>query len=97
MLMQAAAKGGHLEVVERLLVANADVNAIAIGYDGRIALQAAAEGGHLEVVKRLLAANADVNAAAGSVMAVTRETLHKLREDEQSLQRSSEYSAYKPI
>jgi ankyrin repeat protein len=47
--------------VERLLAAQADVNA-AGGDGGRTALQAAAGGGHLEVVERLLAAQADVNA-----------------------------------
>lgn len=57
-----AAECGYLEVVERLLTANADVNA-APGYDGgRTALQAAAGGGHLEMLWRLLTANADVNA-----------------------------------
>jgi ankyrin repeat protein len=61
--IRAAAEGGHLEVVERLLAANANVNATA-GYNGRTALQAAAESGHLEVVERLLAANANVNATA---------------------------------
>jgi hypothetical protein len=58
-----AAGGGHLEVVQRLLDAKADVNAAAV-YGGRTALEAAAEGGHLEVVQRLLDAKADVNAAA---------------------------------
>ena len=61
--LQAAAGGGHVEVVERLLVAKANVNA-APGFDGRTALQAAAGGGHIEVVERLLAARADVNAAS---------------------------------
>ncbi|KAF3291509.1 hypothetical protein TWF970_000722 [Orbilia oligospora] len=60
----AAAEGGHLDVVERLLDAKADIN-ITVGYNGRTALQAAAEGGHLDVVEKLLAAKADVNAAAG--------------------------------
>ncbi|KAF8247817.1 ankyrin [Wilcoxina mikolae CBS 423.85] len=58
-----SAGNGHLKAVERLLAANADVNAAATSYD-QTALQAAAEGGHLKVVERLLAANADVNAAA---------------------------------
>ncbi|KAF7118473.1 hypothetical protein CNMCM5793_007994 [Aspergillus hiratsukae] len=62
--LQAAAKGGHLEVVGRLLAAKADVNAPAAVHGGRTALQAAAEGGHVQVVERLLAAKADVNAPA---------------------------------
>jgi ankyrin repeat protein len=70
--LMLAARRGNLEVVERLLAAQADVNAAAaptaptapLGYKGRTALQAAAGGGHLEVVERLLAAQADVNAAA---------------------------------
>jgi ankyrin repeat protein len=41
-------------VVERLLVANANVNAEAAADGGRTALQAAAGGGHNAVVKRLL-------------------------------------------
>ena len=60
-----AARAGHLEVVQRLLDANADVNAGA-RYQGWTALQAAAWCGHLEVVQRLLDANADVNAAGGT-------------------------------
>ena len=57
--LQAAAGGGHLEVVERLLAAKADVNAPAASIrGGRTALQAAAGGGHLEVVERLMDAGA---------------------------------------
>jgi hypothetical protein len=66
MSLQAASGGGHLEVVERLLAAKANVNAPAPEYGGRTALQAASEGGHLEVVERLLAAKANVNAAAAA-------------------------------
>jgi hypothetical protein len=51
--LQAAAKGGHLDVVERLLVAKANVNAPPADDSGRTALQAAAQGGHLDVVKVL--------------------------------------------
>ena len=46
--LQAAAEGGYLDVVERLLREKANVNAARS--DGRTALQAAAEGGHLDVV-----------------------------------------------
>ena len=62
--IQAAAEGGHLEVVERLLRLKADVNAASWGDGGRSALQAAAEGGHLAVVERLIQERADVNAPA---------------------------------
>ncbi|KAH8808798.1 hypothetical protein F5884DRAFT_858319 [Xylogone sp. PMI_703] len=65
--LQAAAKGGHLEIVELLIRANADVNASPARSNGRTALQAAAEGGHLELVERLLAANADINAPRGKL------------------------------
>ncbi|KAG9237982.1 hypothetical protein BJ875DRAFT_480792 [Amylocarpus encephaloides] len=59
-LLQCAGDG-HLEVIQRLLDAKADVNTPASEH-GRTALQAAAGGGHLEVVQRLLDAKADVNA-----------------------------------
>jgi hypothetical protein len=58
-----AAGRGHLEVVQRLLDAKANVNASAAVWEWT-ALQAAAKGGHLEVVQRLLDAKADVNANA---------------------------------
>ncbi|KAJ5484352.1 hypothetical protein N7453_012306 [Penicillium expansum] len=64
--LQAAAEGGHLEVMERLLAAKANVNT-PDGDTGKTALQAAAEGGHLDVIERLLAARAYVNAPAGGV------------------------------
>ena len=54
--LQAAAENGHLEVVERLLTAKADVNAGPAYDSGRTALQAAAKNGHLAVVERLLTA-----------------------------------------
>lgn len=50
--LQAAARGGYLEVVEKFLAANADVNATA-NFDNRTVLQEAAREGHLEVVEKL--------------------------------------------
>jgi hypothetical protein len=46
--------------VERLLAANADVNAAATFTGGRTALQAAARGGHLHVTERLKRAGAKI-------------------------------------
>ncbi|KAF4332948.1 ankyrin repeat [Fusarium beomiforme] len=64
--LPAASWGGHVDVVNLLLAAGADVNAAATDKcKGRTALQAASEGGHLAVVERLLDAGADVNTAAG--------------------------------
>jgi ankyrin repeat protein len=63
-MLQAAAGGGQLAVVERLLQEKSDVNTAAAEHAGRTALQAAAGGGHLEVVERLLQEKAEVNAAA---------------------------------
>ncbi|KAJ5715330.1 uncharacterized protein N7483_012511 [Penicillium malachiteum] len=64
--LQAAAQGGHLEVLQVLLAAKANINAAPAINGGRTALQAAAEGGHLEVIQVLLGAKADVNAAPAS-------------------------------
>ena len=64
--LQAASKGGYLELVDKLLAAKADLNAKATFDSGRTALQAASGAGHLEVVERLLTAKADVNAEAAS-------------------------------
>jgi ankyrin repeat protein len=58
-----AAKGGHLEVVQRFLDAKADVNTPSAKYRGRTALQEAAARGYLEVVQILLDAKADANDA----------------------------------
>jgi ankyrin repeat protein len=55
MILQAAAKDGHLTVMERLLEEKADVNT-KLG--GITALQAAVERGHLAVVERLQVAGA---------------------------------------
>lgn len=65
--LQAAASRGQLYVVEELLAAKTDVNAVSEIPKGclerQTALQAAAEGGHHDIVERLLAANADVDIA----------------------------------
>jgi len=50
---QVAAEGGHLEAVERLLVANANVNAPG-SPGGGTAPQVAAKGSHLDIVGYLL-------------------------------------------
>ena len=66
--LHAAAFGGHLEIVNRLLVdASADIDAsyeYENGFrDGHLtALQEAARGGHLNVVDALVRKGADVNA-----------------------------------
>jgi ankyrin repeat protein len=65
-VLQVAAAGDHLAVIDQLLRAKADVNEPAGSNCGRTALQAAAEQGHLAVIDRLLQAKADVNAPAGS-------------------------------
>ncbi|KAK5988793.1 Putative ankyrin repeat protein [Cladobotryum mycophilum] len=59
--LQAAIRGGHLNIVERLLAARADIN-IPSKHSGRTTLQAATQGGHLDIIKRLLTAGADINA-----------------------------------
>ncbi len=66
--LQDAAAGGHLDVVEELLTAKADVDAAAAagGCRGQTALQAASQSGHLAMVDRLLLAGANVNAAAAA-------------------------------
>ena len=65
-VLQVAAAGGHLAVIDQLLQAKADVNEPAGSSCGRTALQAAAEQGHLAVIDRLLQAKADVNAPTGT-------------------------------
>ncbi|KAH8684390.1 ankyrin repeat-containing domain protein [Tricladium varicosporioides] len=75
-----ASSHNHLEVVQRLLDAKADVNATAEG-EGHTALQAAAGGGHLEIVQRLLDAKADINATStiyrtGTALEVAAESGH---------------------
>jgi ankyrin repeat protein len=64
--LQAAALGGHLHVVNRLLAAGADVNAEGCYYNGCTALYAAALEGHVHVVRRLLDVGSDRNMTAGN-------------------------------
>ena len=60
--LQAAAMGGDLQLVDKLITIKADINAEAYQYSGRTALQAAAQEEHSKVVGKLLRAKADVNA-----------------------------------
>lgn len=64
--VQAAAGGGHLDVVKPLLDYGANVNEGPASTDGRTALGAAAQGGFCDVVGLLLDREADANAAATS-------------------------------
>ncbi|CAG8399790.1 unnamed protein product [Penicillium salamii] len=65
-VLAVAAKGGHVEVVRRILAENVDINARRSAVtDGRTALELAAKGGHVEVVDLLLAANSHVNGVSG--------------------------------
>ena len=57
--LQQASQNGHIDVVNRLLEAGANVHAME-----DIALRLAAENGHLEVVERLLTRGADVKGYA---------------------------------
>ena len=72
--LMLAAEQGHLDVVQALLDAGADLNA-GKGEWGT-ALMKAAQNGHLGVVRALIAAKADVNAAdqqgTTALMAATR-------------------------
>ncbi|KAJ7286590.1 hypothetical protein C8J57DRAFT_1664818 [Mycena rebaudengoi] len=62
--LQAAATGGHTEVVRILCEEGANVNAAGGRYGS--ALQAAAAHGHSDIVRILFKRGADVNAAGGS-------------------------------
>jgi len=61
--LQAAAKGGSEEVLEKLLEAGADVNSVG-GFYGS-ALAAAAANGRKKIVEMLLEAGADINSVGG--------------------------------
>jgi ankyrin repeat protein len=70
----AASQNGHLEVVQALIHAKANVNDKAA--DGVTALMIASQNGHLETVRTLLAAKADVNAKdvkSGTALVVASE------------------------
>ncbi|KAI5812522.1 ankyrin repeat-containing domain protein [Pyronema omphalodes] len=60
--LQAAAHGGHVQIVNRLLDEKAEVNPQPADYGGQTALQASSEGGYLDVMNRLLNAMVDINA-----------------------------------
>ncbi|MCJ1349227.1 hypothetical protein MMC31_007463, partial [Peltigera leucophlebia] len=64
-VLQVAAKGGYIELVDKIITAKVDINAKAYPHFGRTALQAAAQEGHFKVVGKLLRAKADVNAKGG--------------------------------
>lgn len=70
-VLQAAARSGHLQIVERLIEAGTDVNMPAAPQEGKTALQAASENGHLEIIRALLTAGANVNAAAAESKGLT--------------------------
>jgi ankyrin repeat protein len=59
-VLEAAAGGGHLEIVERLLSEKADF-ARPISSRGKTCLHLAAAGGHLEIIERLLMAAEKIN------------------------------------
>ncbi|OUC43830.1 ankyrin repeat protein [Trichinella nativa] len=59
-LLHWAAKGGHMNIVDMLLVRGARINATNIGDD--TALHLASAHGHRDIVHRLLTHKADVNA-----------------------------------
>lgn len=63
--VQAAAAKGHLEIVNLLLAAKADVDLRAYYSSRDTALQTAAAEGQLDIVDKLLEAKADVNAWPG--------------------------------
>jgi ankyrin repeat protein len=61
--VQAAAAGGHMEIVQLLVDSGADVNTQGGLYGS--AVQAAAAGGHMEIVQLLVDSGADVNTQGG--------------------------------
>ncbi len=71
--LTAASWTGHLDVVQTLLAAGANVN--ARNDKGRTALALASEQGHLQVVQALIAAKADLNTTVPGETAGTYYTL----------------------
>ncbi|KAI5842135.1 ankyrin repeat-containing domain protein [Morchella snyderi] len=69
--LQAAAGGGHMEIVKILLDAGAPINAEAAETSGRTALQAAIEGGQKEIVPFLIDNGANVNGKSASNYGIT--------------------------
>ena len=65
--LQAAARTGDCELVQQLLHAGADVNAVASPTGGQTALQAAVEHGSIELVKIIIGAGGDINVAASEI------------------------------
>jgi ankyrin repeat protein len=57
--LYAAARNGHLEIVQALLKAGASVN--KANHLGETPLYIAAENGHVKIVRTLIEAGADVN------------------------------------
>lgn len=70
-IQAAAAKGGHLEVVVKLMTAKVELNAEVAEYIGQTASQAAAKKGNFEIVDKFLVAKAGVNAGAAEYMGRT--------------------------
>ncbi|KAH7131338.1 hypothetical protein EDB81DRAFT_845847 [Dactylonectria macrodidyma] len=100
--LEAAVRGGDLDVFDRLLKSGADVNAWT---KGRTALQTATQCGSLDIVDRLLEAGADINAvtklgnktarqvaAAGSHLGIN----HRLIEAEAKMN-AADYIEYEDI
>ncbi|VUC28740.1 unnamed protein product [Clonostachys rosea] len=70
--LRSAAGGGHLRIVNKLLIAGVDINLGPVDTDKVLwtPLCLAAQNGHLDVVERLLKAGADVNATRNGRTAI---------------------------
>ncbi|EED23180.1 ankyrin repeat-containing protein, putative [Talaromyces stipitatus ATCC 10500] len=81
--LQAASAGGHLDVVQALLKAGADVNARGGKYS--TALCAATEKGHQEIVQMLLSNGAqDYFTAIPNVVSTAHKSTHLLSLDSEN-------------